>query len=466
MPSASLAAPVYGQSQFFGAAVATVPALGVATGTFQFYVDGLKFGAPVSMVNGAAFSPSIATLGAGVHHVAAVYSGDANYASIATPVLTETIARVPLLIVANTSARVYGQPNLLLTASYYGFVNGDTPASLTSPAFVATLANQISPVGSYGIAVAGATSPNYAITFLAGTLTILPTPAGATRQLLADSAFVTTLYAEVLGRTPDIAGFEFWVQILARGVNESAVASAFWNSREHVVLVASGRAPLIPQAVVLQDALTTAWIAFVLGAFVPAGPLAEASPGGSPHPASRGGRFLSPRHLGGLAGRPVAPAVGALLKGRATSLSSTRGSWSPPGRTSVANSIGFHGTGRPRPASGSRRHPVSLTVPRGQDPRQLDRGLGRDAPRSRGSTLRWASSFPRRQGSRRGSGSDSRTKTGPGLNEAPSGASASGASLRPSSSLWIMAANRCMRDAFKQRRSSGPASVLILRGFP
>jgi hypothetical protein len=270
---ANLPAPVYGQSQFFGAAVATVPALGTPTGTLQFYVDGLKFGSPVPMINGAAISPSIATLGAGVHYVAAVYSGDAKYASIATPVLTETIARAPLLVVANASARVYGQPNFLLTASYYGFVDGDTPASLTSPAFVATLANQYSPVGTYGIAVAGANSPNYAITFLAGTLTVLPTPAGATRQMLADSAFVTTLYEQILGRMPDIAGFEFWVQRLARGVSEAAVASAFGNSPEHVVLVASGRAPLIPQAVVLRDALTAAWIAFVLGASVPGGPL-------------------------------------------------------------------------------------------------------------------------------------------------------------------------------------------------
>jgi hypothetical protein len=273
MAAASLAAPVYGQSQLFDAAVATVPALGVPTGTLQFYVDGLKFGAPVPMVNGAAISPSIATLGAGVHDVAAVYSGDANYASIATPVLTETIARAPLLVVANDSARDFGQPNPLLTASYYGFVNGDTPASLTSPAVVATLANQFSPVGTYDIAVAGATSPNYAITFQAGTLTVLPTPAGETRQRLADSAFVTTLYEEILGRNPDVAGFDFWVQVLARGVSGAAVASAFRNSPEHRVLVASGRAPLIPQAIVLHDARTAAGIAFMLGASVPAGPL-------------------------------------------------------------------------------------------------------------------------------------------------------------------------------------------------
>ena len=61
---------------------------------------------PVPMVNGAAISPSFATLGAGVHYVAAIYSGDADYASIGTPVLTETIAKAPLLVVANDSARI------------------------------------------------------------------------------------------------------------------------------------------------------------------------------------------------------------------------------------------------------------------------------------------------------------------------------------------------------------------------
>ena len=84
---------------------------------------------------------------------------------------------------------------------------------------------------------------------------------------------MTTLYEEILGRNPDIAGFDFWVQTLARGVSEAAVASAFRNSPEHVVLVASGRAPLIPQAVALRHARTAARIAFVLGASVPAGPL-------------------------------------------------------------------------------------------------------------------------------------------------------------------------------------------------
>ena len=214
---ANLSSPIYGQSLSFGAAVPAVPGLATPTGTIQFILDGANFGQPVSLVNGVAYSPSLTTLGAGVHHEAAVYSGDANYAPVDSSILTTTIAQAPLLVAANNSAKIYGQPNPLLAVSYYGFVNGDTAASLMSPAIVATVVNQLGPVGTYAITVAGASSPNYAITFLPGTLDVLPTPAGATRQLLGDSAFVTTLYEEVLGRNPDLAGFNFWVEVLARG---------------------------------------------------------------------------------------------------------------------------------------------------------------------------------------------------------------------------------------------------------
>ena len=51
------------------------------------------------------------------------------------------------------------------------------------------------------------------------------------------------------------------------------MAASFWDSPEHMFLVASGRSPLITQAVVLQDAVTAARIAFVLGVSVPTGPL-------------------------------------------------------------------------------------------------------------------------------------------------------------------------------------------------
>ena len=60
----------------------------------------------------------------------------------------------------------------VLTASYSGFVNGDTPANLATPVTLSTNATSSSPVGTYAIQASGATSANYQITFVNGTLTI------------------------------------------------------------------------------------------------------------------------------------------------------------------------------------------------------------------------------------------------------------------------------------------------------
>ena len=59
-----------------------------------------------------------------------------------------------------------------LTASYSGFVNGDTAASLTTPAILTTTATSSSPVGVYPISIGGASSKDYTITYVPGTLTI------------------------------------------------------------------------------------------------------------------------------------------------------------------------------------------------------------------------------------------------------------------------------------------------------
>src|SRR5262249_1093442 len=89
---------------------------------------------------------------------------------------TLTVTRAPLTIRADDQVRQVGQPDPPLTASYFGFVNGDGPSSLTSPAVLATDANTSSPPGTYSITASGAASPNYAITFLSGTLTVTPAP--------------------------------------------------------------------------------------------------------------------------------------------------------------------------------------------------------------------------------------------------------------------------------------------------
>jgi hypothetical protein len=86
---------------------------------------------------------------------------------------TLTANPAPLTITADNKTMTYGGTAPALTASYSGFVNGDTAASLTSPAALSTTTNV---AGSFPISVNGAASPNYSINFQAGTMTVNPAP--------------------------------------------------------------------------------------------------------------------------------------------------------------------------------------------------------------------------------------------------------------------------------------------------
>src|SRR5207244_4328568 len=71
---------VFGQSVTFTATVAAVsPGAGTPTGTVQFTIDGVNFGAPVTLVGGSATSGSTSTLTVGTHTVTGIYSGDASF---------------------------------------------------------------------------------------------------------------------------------------------------------------------------------------------------------------------------------------------------------------------------------------------------------------------------------------------------------------------------------------------------
>jgi hypothetical protein len=83
-----------------------------------------------------------------------------------------TITKAPLTITADSQSMVAGQAVPPLTASFSGFVNGDTPASLTTPPALSTTATSASPAGSYPIIVTSATSPNYSISLIDGTLAV------------------------------------------------------------------------------------------------------------------------------------------------------------------------------------------------------------------------------------------------------------------------------------------------------
>jgi hypothetical protein len=131
---------------------------------------------------------------------------DAARYDIATATTFITVNMAALSITADDKSRDQGQSNPVLTATYAGFVNGDTEASLTSPPNLSTTADVNSGVGDYPITVSGAVTANYNITYVDGVLTVESAAVLAAK----DDSFRVPLFAETTegyGRSSDGSHF-------------------------------------------------------------------------------------------------------------------------------------------------------------------------------------------------------------------------------------------------------------------
>jgi hypothetical protein len=247
------------QTKVYGAALPTL------TASYAWFVNG---DSAASLTT----PPTLSTSATAASHVAgspyAITPSGASHPdyTISYAKGTLTITPAALTISADDESMAYGGPMPTLKATYAGFVNGDTPASLSTPAFLTTSATAISPMGLYPILVSGAISPDYTITLRSGTLRVTPPqvvyplssrhPAGPHGRFR--TAFVTTLYHDILGRDPEAAGLCFWVKALARGETPMSVAFRFWRSKERQTLLKLHRAPHIGLRAALNDALRSA----------------------------------------------------------------------------------------------------------------------------------------------------------------------------------------------------------------
>jgi hypothetical protein len=98
-----------------------------------------------------------------------------NFLPVTTSVAIN-VSPAPLTITANNTNKIYGAALPTFTASYSGFVNGDTALSLGTAVTLGTTATASSPIGAYAITASGAAGTNYSITQVAGTLTITTAP--------------------------------------------------------------------------------------------------------------------------------------------------------------------------------------------------------------------------------------------------------------------------------------------------
>ena len=96
---------------------------------------------------------------------------DSTYYSKATVLVSLTVTPAVLTVTTANASRVYGAVNPAFTASYSGFVNGDTQTVVSGSPSLTTATTISSPVGSYPItaAIGTLTATNYTFAFTPGT---------------------------------------------------------------------------------------------------------------------------------------------------------------------------------------------------------------------------------------------------------------------------------------------------------
>jgi hypothetical protein len=151
---------------------------GSALPAFTYSITGFVGGDNSTMVAGAPALSTTAAAGAnaGAYPItlAAGTLSATNYTFPAADLLggTLTVTPAPLVITAVSTTMLAGHSVPALTATYSGFVNGNTPANLTTAPGLSTTATPSSAPGNYPITVGGASSPNYSITYVPATLTV------------------------------------------------------------------------------------------------------------------------------------------------------------------------------------------------------------------------------------------------------------------------------------------------------
>ncbi len=125
---------------------------------------------------------------------------DSNY-TISYVTGSVTISPAPLTITASSGSMTYGGSPPAITATYSGFVNGQTKTVLGGTLVCSTVATAASAVGSYASTCSGATSANYSISYVPGTVTVTPATLTVTANNVtkAFGAAVPTLTATITG---------------------------------------------------------------------------------------------------------------------------------------------------------------------------------------------------------------------------------------------------------------------------
>ena len=131
-------------------------------------------GAPSVTSSGSSTSAQVTGSPYVINVAAGTLAATSGYALAYNSTGTLTVNPAALTITANNQSMTYGGTMPTLTASYSGFVNGDTNASLTTAPTVSSATPATANAGTYNgtLTASGAVDNNYTISYAAGNLTI------------------------------------------------------------------------------------------------------------------------------------------------------------------------------------------------------------------------------------------------------------------------------------------------------
>ncbi|MFN8538618.1 MAG: MBG domain-containing protein [Thermomicrobiales bacterium] len=142
--------------------------------TYGTALSATQLNASTGVAGSFAYTPAAgATPGAGTQQLGVTFTptNGALYTT-ATANVSLTVDAAPLTIAAQDTSRAFGAANPTFTVGYSGFVLGQNSGALTGTLSCSTTAVAASPPGDYPITCSGQTSTNYAISYVAGTLTV------------------------------------------------------------------------------------------------------------------------------------------------------------------------------------------------------------------------------------------------------------------------------------------------------
>jgi len=157
---------------------------GASAPTISADYDGLKNGETAPATPATCSTDATSTSALGDYPSRCADAADPNYTFTYVDG-TVTVAAAVVTVTASSATSTYGDAPAAVTASYTGFVNGETAPA--TPATCSTDATAASDVGSYDTECSAAADPSYAFDYVDGTHTV--TPAAAT--VTASSASIS-----------------------------------------------------------------------------------------------------------------------------------------------------------------------------------------------------------------------------------------------------------------------------------